>query len=182
VTTNKELQKKAEDFFRSKKWDKLLLKAYDSIAYYSTYAERNDKGDWNIGLEDISTDDAMLGEMPEDDSGRSLVATIRGMGFKIAGKKTVEGGHFGDDPYFRWRIRLFIDNAEKVDAIYHCDCGREYTSWQDYSFVTLNAFHNDDRIGLLLDEISRAIDRRESERERKRKVEAEARLEGKFSL
>jgi hypothetical protein len=185
MTSNKDLQKQANDRFRSLKWDTLLIQAFDEVKHYAAWMKNHNKhtqDEWNIGLVDISSDETLFPKEP-DGIVHTLVAEFNGIKFKMAGANTVEGGYFSDDDiYNRQLIRLFIDNEEKINAIYHCAVRGEYTLWKDYRFVTLNAFHMDERIGVLLSGISSAIERKDLDRKQRRIADEEKRLEGKFSL
>lgn len=184
MDSNTTLQRKAEERFQKLKWDRLLMKVYDSVHDYANRVCRDPTfmdSDWNVGLSEVSGQTELLVGMAE--GGDTLVATFNDIRFKLAGVKTVEGGRFSfDPPYWQYRIKLFLDNSEKIDAIYHCDASNEFVMWRDFRFVTLNAFHMDERVGALLGSLSAAIDRKKSEREENAKAKREAQLAGKFSL
>lgn len=58
--SNLELQKKAENFIKEKKWDLHLLELFLNTQHFSTWINRDDFDDYNFGLKDITFKDKQI--------------------------------------------------------------------------------------------------------------------------
>lgn len=179
--SNIELQKKALQFLKDKGWDHLLIKAYLEVQYYPSWSTRDDfEKSWNIGLKNVRGEERHLRVGYGGEDVVFCVGELNGIQFKIGGGLVFSSMPDGES-YVTLPLELHLDNKLVLAVRYVADDSDPILP-SDYSLVTVEEFHNDDRINVLLQEISLAIEHKNESKRLNDLKNKEASLEGKFTF
>lgn len=179
--SNIDLQKKALQFIKEKGWDSLLVSAFLEVKHYPSWALRDDfEEKWNIGVKNVRGETKFLKVGYGGEDVRFCVGEIAGIAFKIGGDlvfSTMPDGEL----FVTLPLELYLDDKKVMAVRYVADSSDPILD-SDFSLLSIEEFHNDDRIDTLLKEISRAKHQLKERRRLSDLAEKESNLEGKFTF
>lgn len=181
---NLELKEKARKFVKEKRWDYLLVNAYLETKYFTSWL-KDDEFDFeentNFGLTNISSEVRTFEfGYKKNENNEFLVANFNDINFKIGGFRDTTYMPDGD-AYTTLSIVLLIDDKVVLSLRYSEDADDPYQA-SDYSLVSVEELHSNEKITKLLEGIENAIEEKKEKENLKRKNEENNSYEGKFTF
>lgn len=179
--SEKEMQEKAKYFIKDKGWDYLLIDAYLQTRYFHAWHQRKDFDEnWNIGIKKISSHKEKIDIGYVSEETELLNGEIDEIKFKIGGFKKLTS--MPDDSLFiTTNVALFIDEKIVFAVRYTDNCDDAYHV-NDYSILSVEEFHNNEKIEKLLRAFAREKNNREKINEEKNKKQETEKYKGKFTF
>jgi len=176
-------KKKAKSFLEINGISKLLINAYLEIQHYGSWVINQKNKDWNIGLTKIKNEKLNSIKIKQRDpySIDLVSAQLLDIDFKIGGYRYSISAPFGDDYWIYQVVLFYIGDKLVIEAEYE-DTGRDYSLPSDYKLVSVEEFHNQPEIMILLSEIDRLIVYKEKAEEQKEIDKLEEKYKDKFTF
>lgn len=177
----KEAKQRALRLMREKGMDLTLIKTYQAIKHYPSWAERDDFNEkWNIGLGDISGEEVTLEVGYLKDCCRLTVAEIDGVKFKIGGFAKFDVMPDGSSLDME-AVALYVDGKCVIAALYSRN-GVDAILPSDFRLSSVEEFHQSAVAEQVLQSVSNLIDRWQAKKKVASHESDVAKYEGKFSF
>ena len=177
---NLELQKKAENFIKEKKWDFYLVDLFLNTNHFHAWIKLAEFDDYNFGLINLSFSSKEISLKYGSKSIDFLHAKFEDINFSIGGYH--DSISLPDDNLNLLTVFLFIDEKIVMNIRYK-EPNYDFSSLSsEYKIFSVEEFHNHQSLNDLLIKTSEANKQKEKERNRKRRIERDNSYKDKFSF
>ncbi len=178
--SNIDLQKKAENFIKEKKWDFYLIDLFLNTNHFHAWIKHDNFDDYNFGLSNLSFSSKEIVFKYDSKNIDFLHAKFEGINFSVGGYE--ESISLPDDYLRLLTVFLFIDEKIVMNVRYK-EPHYEYTSLSsEYKIFSVEEFHNHQSLNDLLSKTSEANKQKDKERDRKRRKDIDDGYKDKFSF
>ena len=180
--SNLELQKKAENFIKEKKWDLHLIELFlNTLSFSSESKQNNFEQDINFGFTDIFFLDKEIELKHSKKIIHFLRAKFNDINFMIGGD--IDSFiSFDDSVVSKQTVILYIDEKLIMNIVYHSPNNTYGTLSNEYKFSSIEEFHNHVSIHELLLKTYLAKKQKNIQYQNKIKSEEDKIYKDKFSF
>ena len=179
--SNLELQKKAENFIKEKKWDLHLIDLFLNTQHFSSWINRDNFEEYNFGLTDISFLEKEIELKHSKKNIEFLRAKFDDINFMIGGD--FDSFSTPDDSYYAIQTVILYLEENIVMNIRYEQPNLDYLSLANqYKVWSVEEFHNHQSLNDLLTKTFESNKQQEKERNRNRTKERDNSYKDKFSF
>ena len=172
----------SKQYMIARRWDYLLVQSLAIIKHYPLWKEFDDfENNLNIGVDNIHSENCTIETGYSKCEVSFCCGEFASTTFKFGEK--IHSIISPDSVYNTTTIVLYIDDKRVICAIYSIDDSDENYSFADrFSLISVEEFHADERIGILLEGLVNAEYARRARHEESASIRKEAALAGKFTI